>query len=153
MARAAFFANLGTQKGNGIFPVQTGAIQDPVTQGNDAQTDIATAITDYTAAVGASTGDSLKQLLNNQTYSATTLQLSGTPGSSVTLTVAQQEGLITLINTLGTALLTVQSDLAGAGQTPNVLVSVDLAKATASGVTAAFDKLNRVIAASDSIAE
>jgi hypothetical protein len=77
-----------------------------VTDATTANTDVATAITDFTAAVGTASGDSLIELLNNQTWTAATLQLSGTPGAGgVSLTQAQQEGLITLINAVGTALV------------------------------------------------
>ena len=45
----------------------------------------------------------LTTLLNNQTYTAGTKQLSGTPGSSVTLTVTQQESFIANFNAIGAA--------------------------------------------------
>jgi len=74
-------------------------------------TDAATAGTDFDAM--ADTGvDSLTSLLSGQTYTTATKQLSGTPAASVTLTVAQQQGLITLVNALGAAIVTNISDAA-----------------------------------------
>lgn len=84
------------------------------------------------AAIGAdfdalaSTGaDSLTALLNGQTYNATTKQLSGTPGASVTLTTAQQEGLIALANTLGAAVESVPVEF-----TDNGFLTVNLPPGT-----------------------
>lgn len=136
MARIAFGGGVGIQnpdtlhqRGGGVGPVA-----DPIGGIATATTDIATAITDFTAAVGASSGDSLKELLINQTWTAGTLQLSGTPGSSATLTAGQQEGLQTLINAVGTALLQVQADLAAVPAANDVVISVNTANITTSGV-------------------
>ena len=102
---------LGTIVATAVTDAAT-AVTDATTAYTDVgttATDITTLIADFTAAVGTASGDSLIELLNNQTWTAATLQLSGTPGSSVTLTTAQQTGLIALINAVGTAILATQT--------------------------------------------
>ena len=99
---------LGTIVATAVTDAAT-AVTDATTAHTDVgttATDITTLIADFTAAVGTASGDSLIELLNNQTWTAATLQLSGTPGAGgVSLTQAQQEGLILLINAVGTALV------------------------------------------------
>lgn len=85
-----------------------------VTDTTTADTDVGTCETDFDTMCSTGATYNLVALLNGQTYNSTTKQLSGTPGASVTLTTAQQTGLIAFVNALGAALVTAKTATAAA---------------------------------------
>ena len=111
-----------------------------------ALTAIQTAITDF-GLIASTATNGIAHSFSNQTFTVGTLQLSGTPSASATVTQAIEEALITLCNTCGTAVLAavaavtaaqtaqaalstatnlVVTDLAAfTGTIPNVVVSAD----------------------------
>jgi hypothetical protein len=101
----------------------------------DVVAEVTQAATDFDTMAHNGASFNLTTLLSNQTYNAVTKQLSGVPSGSATLTVPQQQGLIGFINALG-------ADLVLANNTPDLLVSVNVANApSVSVIQAAFNQI------------
>jgi hypothetical protein len=124
---SADVAALGALISTALTAVNQGTtdVATALTAAGAVATDGTTCVTDYTTVANQATYG-LVHLLNNQTFTAGTLQLSGTPGASATLTVAQQQSLIAACNALGTALLANQA-AANTANTDVTTVSTDLA--------------------------
>jgi len=138
MARLAVSANVkATGSGTTLAyePDGTAAARASVDPAQTV-TDLATTVTDLDlVATTASTG--LVALLNTAgggplTYSTATHQYSGNAGTSSTISQSNGNALITLINTMATALLAAQADaVAAKGNGPfDVVVDVNLANVT-----------------------
>lgn len=123
---SADLSTLGTQIATALSAVNTGtaAAATAVTAGGSVATKATLCVTDFTTLADQATYG-LATLFNNQTWTAGSLQLSGTPGSSVTLTVTQQESVIAAVNALGTAILGNQT-AANTSTTDIGAVSTDL---------------------------
>jgi hypothetical protein len=98
---------------------------------------LATALADFKLIATTAT-NGLVAIFNNQTFTAGTCQLSGTPGSSVTPSQAVQEALIAILNTYGTAIVAANVAIAAVAATQASLTT-DIASTVSTTATAATD--------------